>query len=79
MYSLASLIVELQSARERLLKVFEVQYTDGRAPTASYSQLPGIDPLLTRIEIALQLLRYDSDSAQAIEADRRPSKSRGET
>jgi hypothetical protein len=51
MYSLASLIVELQSARERLLNVFEVQYTDGRAPTASYSQWPGIDPLLTRIEI----------------------------
>jgi hypothetical protein len=69
MYSLASLIVELQSARRRLLKAFEVLngtpmvgLRPHRTPNGRKS-----DWLLRRIKIALKLFRYDSDNAQAME------------
>jgi hypothetical protein len=68
MYSLASLIVELRSARKRLLKAFEVlNGTNGQAPAAPYSQQAESESALTHIKIALKCFRYDSDNSQAME------------
>jgi hypothetical protein len=73
MYSLGSLIVELQTARRRLLKVFEVPNgtpTSGlrthRIPNAA------IDWLFGAPKTALNSLRYDFDSAQAMEIGQPP-------
>jgi hypothetical protein len=72
MYSLASLIVELRSARKRLLKAFEVlNGTNGQAPAAPYSQQAESEWALTHIKIALKCFRYDSDNSQAMESDSR--------
>ena len=59
MYSLASLIVELQSARRRLLKAFEV---------LNGTPMVGLRPHRTpNGRKSLKLFRYDSDNAQAME------------
>jgi hypothetical protein len=68
MYSLALLIVELRSARRRLLKAFEVSNgTNGQAFAAPYSQQVESESALTHIKSALRFLRYDSDNSQAME------------
>ena len=68
MYSLASLIVELQTARRRLLKVVEVP---NGTPTGGLRthRIPNGESIavLTPIKTALERVRYDFDSAQGME------------
>jgi hypothetical protein len=68
MYSLASLIVELQSARRRLLNAVEVlngMPTAGPRPHRIPNGRESVG-FLTGIKIALKFFRYDSDNAQAM-------------
>ena len=69
MYSLASLIVELQTARRRLLKVVEVPNGTPTGGLRTHRIPNGRESIgvLTRIKTALELVGYDFDSAQGME------------
>jgi hypothetical protein len=69
MCSLASLIVELQSARRRLLKAFEVLNGTPMVGLRPHRIPNGrkLDRLLMRIKFALKCFRYNSDNPQAME------------
>jgi hypothetical protein len=81
MYSLGLLIVELETARRRLLYVFEVP--DGTPTSGLRTQAIADGPnsigLLTRLDAPLDLPRYDFDITRAMKWDSRNDKSNGGT
>ena len=81
MYSLGLLIVELETARRRLLCVFEVP--DGTPTSGLRTQAIANGPhsigLLTRLDTPSDLPRYDFDNTRAMKWDSRNDKSNGGT
>jgi hypothetical protein len=81
MYSLGSLSVELETARRRLLYIFEVPDATlrSRLRTQPIPDGPHSIGLLTRLDAQLDLSRYDFDITRAMKWDSRHDKSNGGT
>jgi hypothetical protein len=74
MYSLSAMILEMQTARKRLLKLFDVPNGTSTCGLQTHRILNGRESIgfLTRLKGALALLRDYENSAQAMKIGQPP-------